>query len=74
MGNTPTTDGIELIGTIKVDTGKAILFVYPDLDDPEIIRQDWYPISQIKEIHHEDPVRMIVSAWIYGCKQREWKD
>lgn len=39
------------------ETDLAIKVLY---EEEEI----WLPFSQILEIHHEDPIRIVITAWI----------
>ena len=63
---------VELIGDVVRQTDKAICFRFTDLDDEEVIRKEWFPLSQVDEIHHETPARIVVSGWIYSQKQKDW--
>lgn len=70
MDSAPVT---ELIGTIKAQTDKAVLFVFED--DDEIVRECWFPMSQVKSLTEElDCTVMECTTWIYEQKQKEWKD
>lgn len=63
----------ELIGTVKVQTAKAVLFVFED--DDEIKREEWFPMSQIKSMEETiDGTVLTVTVWIYEQKEKSWKD
>ena len=71
----PGSPTIELEGTIKAQTDKAVLFEFEeeDTNDTPTMRREWFPFSQVDQIHHEDPARIVVSQWIYATKSKEWK-
>jgi len=61
---------VTLEGTLVRETEKAVLFKF--LDEDEVERSEWFPFSQITEIHHGEPNSIIVSGWIYAEKQKAW--
>lgn len=66
----PGTPCKELSGELLRETEKAIQFRFED--DNGNIRTEWFPLSQVDEIHHEEPARIIVSNWIYNTKEETW--
>lgn len=52
------TETFAFSGTIHARTAKAILIEWmPD-------QQDWFPLSQVLEIHGDPHAEIVVSAWI----------
>lgn len=66
---------ITLTGTILRETGKAIQFLWTDHDteDDPTPRSEWFPFSQVNEIHRTEPARIVVSDWIYNEKIKSWE-
>jgi hypothetical protein len=60
----------ELTGEIIRETDKALQLKFTDDDDIE--RIEWFPLSQIKEIHRGDEDVIHVSEWIYAQKEQSW--
>jgi len=68
-GSNPTT---EIIGTIKAQTARAILFSFED--DDGVARESWFPMSQIKSQEDtSDGTILTVTVWIMDQKKAEWK-
>ena len=61
---------VTIKGTIVAETDKAIRFKFQDEDEVE--RNEWFPFSQVDELHRTDPAKLVVSIWIYGQKEKSW--
>ena len=69
---------VELTGILLNRTSKAIQFQWTDEDSEDddghpIMRVEWFPLSQVNEIHNTDPATIKVSSWIMRQKRATWK-
>lgn len=66
---------IPIIGEILYETAKAIQFEWTDHDteDDPVTRTEWFPFSQVNEIHRTTPAKLVVSDWIYNEKVKSWE-
>jgi len=72
-----TKPTVILIGEILHETAKAIQFRFSDQNEEDdngepIARVEWFPFSQVDEIHRTSPARIVVSGWIYSEKEKSW--
>lgn len=62
----------EIEGEILRETEKAIQFRFEDEDG--IDRTEWFPLSQVRAIHPDEPAVIEVSEWIYSTKEAQWNN
>lgn len=56
--------------TIVTRTAKAILVTIKDEEDES--HDEWFPLSQVHEIHNTEPASIVVSSWLYNKKVESW--
>ena len=60
----------------QLTNGKARMGSKEDSEDDDghpIMRVEWFPLSQVNEIHNTDPATIKVSSWIMRQKRATWK-